>query len=802
MTEDTPETDTRRCTHCAEVCSTARARAGGRERTVLYPGPAETVDFRFANTEVTMRTRPGLPARPRAALAAGLLLWLLVGCVGCTSTHSLVRSFAPTGKTVLLVVDISNSMNSNDPQRFATQGAQLAASLIKQGDNLGCITYSTRARVLAPVREVKGARDRLEVIEALERARPWGETNFVSAIRLAQQTLEAANAKAGATVIFLTDGRPSRQSAELLARELGGSIEKGWRVFSMTLGSAAHDKVTARMAAVTGGAYYHVGEPRELIEAFLSILGDIEDYLVYRGAERSVRALAGTEGLAFVALEPKGRFERLFFEGGEQALGDPARCFHFPSRGSPRRDFEVAHVLAPEPGRWEIEASIPPRAGYILQKPPFRLDFVSGYPRRSYKRGEAAAFALRVRGENAEVLEQLRAQASVEVRLRGETGEPRTIALELAAVSGRELIYEGSARLSGEPATYTANARVRVRFSDRAEAEIGKSVSFVVEDALGYALLCDTPVADAGAALAGGADLRAEVVLRAQGAAVDVSGLAVEGGGVAPAALRLPADGAATVVVTLPARGSLGRQGFALRGTATSGEVALPFPEVRVERSLYALSGPDAFRFALAPGEAASQPLGLRLEPAVPGAAPGLIAPSFEAGAGLRATVGDSLTVTASADARPGSYRGSLAVELPEGLRAELPCRVEVAAPRPRLELPAALELGGAPGGSATGRCEVVLRYRAACDVQLSGGTLEGPDGARIAPRYDLELTPEGWGGARLEVGTPRAWTVRVWLGSDLPPGTYAGSLTLVCSPDDGGEAARHELPLRVEVGR
>lgn len=734
-----------------------------------------------------------------------LALLLVQLLVGCSSTASLVRSFNPDGHTLLLVVDVSNSMNSNDPQRYAAQGAQLAASLVQRGDNFGCITYSTRARVLAPMREVRGESDRLEVIDALERVRPWGETNFISAIRLAQSMLAVTGpggARAGATILFLTDGRPSRQTEQEVAQELEESVRRGWRVFSLALGASAHDRITSRMAASTGGAYFNVTDARGLIEAFLNVLGDIEDYLVYRGAERQVHSLAGSELLAFVALEPRGRFERLFRDGQELALGDPQLCFHYPTRQDAKRAFEVVHVPQPDAGRWEVQAAVAPRSGYILQKPPFSLEFVSGYPKRTYKRGEPVELALRVRGDSEELLGQLRVRASVQARISGPEGEAATLPLRLVANSARELIYEGVCQLQGPPETYTAQAVVSVSFADRAQAEIGKSVSFVVEDELGYALVAEPSRVDLGTALRGSGELVGAVVLRAQGAAMLLENLSLEGGQVSPQAGELAAGGTLELSLRLPNDGAeAGRQRFALQGSVRSGSQALPFPEVEVSRQLFTVaSGPLAFE--LAPGHEETRALLLRVDPFL--AEPQLQAPRWSGpGAGIGTTIlGESLRVSVPDDSVPGSYRGSLRVGLPGGLQASLPCQLEVVAPRPRLVLSSeALKLEATAGSSADALVQVELRYRSGCRVQLSCSDLLAAGGGRIGQRFDIALLPEqGWGGDALQPDAPQRLRVRVWTGSDLPVGSYSGSLQLHCQPDDGGEATTRELPVTLEV--
>lgn len=280
---------------------------------------------------------------------------------------------------------------------------------------------------------------------------------------------------------------------------------------------------------------------------------------------------------------------------------------------------------------------------------------------------------------------------------------------------------------------------------------------------------------------------------------MQLENLVLAGGQVTPQSGDLASGGVLELDVRVP---NDGQADLRLSGTVRAGEQLLPFPEVEVRRSLFAIeSGP--LDFELAPGGRATRALGLRIDPYL-ATAPELKAPSWTGpGTGIVAELaGDSLRISVPADAVPGSYRGAVRVALPGGLQASLPCSLEVVAPRPRLALSTeSCALEAAPGSSAETSVELVLHYRSGCTLELTCSDLVADGNARIGQRFDIELLPEqGWSGTELSPGSPQTLRLRVWTSSDLPEGLYKGTLQLLCRPEDGGEAAKREVPVVLEV--
>ncbi len=129
------------------------------------------------------------------------------------------------------------------------------------------------------------------------------------------------------------------------------------------------------------------------------------------------------------------------------------------------------------------------------------------------------------------------------------------------------------------------------------------------------------------------------------------------------------------------------------------------------------------------------------------------------------------------------------------------PVSLEVEVP-PELALtvePAALEVKGRYGW-AEGRIKVSANLAAQLEAQP--GLLSG-SGARIAPRRDMRIKAgdASWDARSLGANEPRELVLRVYLGSDLPPGRYEGTLALSAS-GAGDAKVQKPLPVTVEVDR
>jgi Ca-activated chloride channel homolog len=167
--------------------------------------------LRFANLELLERVAP--PSQhwrhlPAALLIASLSLFTL-GMAGPTAEQKVPRNRA----TVMLVIDVSLSMESTDVRPSRIAAAQAAATSFVEGMtpgiNLGLISFAGTATVL-----VSPTTDRAGVVRAIENIDLAESTATGEALFAAMQAIEGFSSVVGgadgpppARIVLMTDGK-------------------------------------------------------------------------------------------------------------------------------------------------------------------------------------------------------------------------------------------------------------------------------------------------------------------------------------------------------------------------------------------------------------------------------------------------------------------------------------------------------------------------------------------------------------------------------------------------------------------
>ena len=234
--------------------------------------------------------------RLRAALLS--LIWILLLCAASRPQWLGEPVELPeTGRSLMLAVDVSGSMETPDLDLEGSRGSrldvvkQVAGEFLKQrtGDRLGLILFGTRAYLQAPL-----TFDRKTVAKLLSEAQigiAGKQTAIGDAIGLAVKRLKKTHGKE-AVLILITDGANTagavspRKAADLAA-------QAGIKIYTIGVGarqiqvrdffgtrtvnpSADLDEDTLKyIARVTGGKYFRATD-RKSLEAIYSELDRLE----------------------------------------------------------------------------------------------------------------------------------------------------------------------------------------------------------------------------------------------------------------------------------------------------------------------------------------------------------------------------------------------------------------------------------------------------------------------------------------------------------------------------------------------
>lgn len=189
------------------------------------------------------------------------------------------RLVTPDTATIF-VLDNSGSMrrfvlgSTRTQQQVANDAAALAVGLLSASDELGVVTFNTRADVLVSLARntnVEATRDRLRGI------RPDGGTNIVAGMELAQRELARSKAKVRHMVV-LSDGKS--MNAERLPALADACREAGIKVSAIAVGDDADVVGLEEIARRGGGAYHFVFNPDQLPKVFVKTVKLVRSPLV------------------------------------------------------------------------------------------------------------------------------------------------------------------------------------------------------------------------------------------------------------------------------------------------------------------------------------------------------------------------------------------------------------------------------------------------------------------------------------------------------------------------------------------
>jgi Ca-activated chloride channel family protein len=240
---------------------------------------------RFTNLDLLAQVAPRRPGF-RRHLPPVLFLLALAGLLTAAADPVLNLEVARERSNVMLVVDVSGSMQASDVQPSRLDAARSAArTLINQlpgSARVGLVSFNERATLVAPLTE-----DRQAVGAALEGLRPGGSTAIGSGLELALQQLQPARTastarQAPSMIVLLTDGSsnagidPLEAAQEAKAAGIPvDTVGIGQRSQGTTIRGQPVDGVDEQVlqgiAAATGGKYYYAQAAGQLQQIYSSL---------------------------------------------------------------------------------------------------------------------------------------------------------------------------------------------------------------------------------------------------------------------------------------------------------------------------------------------------------------------------------------------------------------------------------------------------------------------------------------------------------------------------------------------------
>jgi Ca-activated chloride channel homolog len=273
---------------------------------------------RFTNLALLDRVAPKRPGWRRHAPAGAFLLMLgllVVGFARPTAEVQVPRERA----TVMVAIDVSNSMQATDVAPSRLEAAQQAAGAfvdqLPERFNVGLVTFSGSAQVVvAPTQDHAAVRQAVQNL-SLGPATAIGDAVFSSLQGIASvdsglSTADGTEEPAPARIVLMSDGSNTagRSPAEAAAAATAAgvpvsTIAYGTDEGTITLGGSTQavpvdEESLARLASDTGGEAYTATSGEELS----AVYADIGSSVGTRAEEREVSGWFIGAGLLAAAL--------------------------------------------------------------------------------------------------------------------------------------------------------------------------------------------------------------------------------------------------------------------------------------------------------------------------------------------------------------------------------------------------------------------------------------------------------------------------------------------------------------------
>ena len=221
----------------------------------------------------------GLGSQLRGALAAGLS----AGLGAVLFAAPVAAAPPPAHLAVVLALDTSGSMATDDPSGDRVASARAVAAQLNPGDALGLVAFSDTASVLLPLQAMGPPAALAAVDGALLHVGAQGSTDLLGGMQAGAQVLAADPSTQDVHIlVLLTDGVPDLPalSTPQALQAYTGQLEaaaaalhaRGWVLDTVGLGVGVDGAELAQLAQLGGGSYQFAPSSAALAALLLSIV--------------------------------------------------------------------------------------------------------------------------------------------------------------------------------------------------------------------------------------------------------------------------------------------------------------------------------------------------------------------------------------------------------------------------------------------------------------------------------------------------------------------------------------------------
>lgn len=298
-----------------------------------------------------------------------LLRWnrwilLVLGLLWMAGTAAADR---PEKNDVRVLIDISGSMRTNDPQNLRRPALRMLVGLLQPGTRAGVWTFAKWTNPLVPLGEVDKAWKKKALAASKQIRSPGMFTDIERVIRDATKGISGPPTDYNRHLVLLTDGMVdvSKKAGESAASRqriiddlLPGLKARGIRVHTIALSQRADHELMKQLSAETGGWYQQVDSADQLSRVFLKVFEQVgkPEGVPLKGNHFTVDASV-KEATLLVFRKPGSQPPVLISPKGEKYTDSDlvAGVAWYRDQG-----YDLITIGSPTRGQWTLQADLDP----------------------------------------------------------------------------------------------------------------------------------------------------------------------------------------------------------------------------------------------------------------------------------------------------------------------------------------------------------------------------------------------------------------------------------------------------------
>ncbi|WP_312475483.1 vWA domain-containing protein [Neobacillus sp.] len=207
--------------------------------------------------------------------------FILITFLFLNSSSYIVRAASPLNSTSriegMLVVDVSNSMKSSDPNNISNEAMKMFIDMASlKGDKIGAIAYADevmREKALVKIQSEQDKQDLKEFIDSVEK---YSYTDLSTGVKEAVKVLDSSHEQGYfPLIVLLADGnneldpkkaKSGKQADEDLAKAVADAQAKGYPIYTIGLNADGklNKEVLTNVAKSTHGKFFEASSADKL----------------------------------------------------------------------------------------------------------------------------------------------------------------------------------------------------------------------------------------------------------------------------------------------------------------------------------------------------------------------------------------------------------------------------------------------------------------------------------------------------------------------------------------------------------